>query len=135
MEFCHDFQNGRCNRTTCRYVPIKKSSPIEKTFTERRVKVGALLHHPVSLEFSLIRYSVGREQHLHDAERKHKSWVKLKEKNREMDMRKGKTQEERERKRWSTGRTKHQRHQTSGLYIVGVRWRQSFSTQVTYHLV
>ena len=54
MEFCHDFQNGRCNRTTCRYVPIKKSSPIEKTFTERRVKVGALLHHPVSLEFSSI---------------------------------------------------------------------------------
>ena len=52
MEFCHDFQNGRCNRTTCRYVPIKKSSPIEKTFTERRVKVGALIHHPVSLQFS-----------------------------------------------------------------------------------
>ena len=49
---------------------------------ERRVKVGALFHHPVSLEFSLIWFSAGREQHLHDAERKHKSWVKLKEKRR-----------------------------------------------------
>ena len=52
-----------------------------------------------------------------------------------MEMRKGKKQEERKRKRWNDGRTKDERHQMSGLYIVGVRWRQSFSTQVTYHLV
>ena len=115
----------------------RRAAQLRRHLRKRSAKVEALSHshHSVSLEFSLIWFSGGREQHLHDAERKHKNWVKLKEKSREVEMRKGKTQQEREIKRWSTGRTRHQRHQTSGLYIVGVRWRQSFSTQVTYHLV
>ena len=60
----------------------RRAAQLKRHLRKRRVKVGALIHHPVSLEFSFIWFSVGREQHLHDAERKHISWVILKEKRR-----------------------------------------------------
>ena len=62
----------------------RRAAQLRRHLRKRSAKVEALSHshHSVSLEFSLIWFSGGREQHLHDAERKHKNWVKSKEKRR-----------------------------------------------------
>ena len=40
MEFCHDFQNGRCNRSTCRCQITKGEKEKRKQMTQKKREQG-----------------------------------------------------------------------------------------------